>query len=142
MTDIEMRELDAWCAENVMGEELPMEIGFRYTNGRESWGNSEEYTRQKFRKYKEAGIADCLLERRCTDDFSPTTNPTAALMVLERCAIKLEKDADATCTGVLICAPDARDPLWTVATNGDDITAASAPTLPLAIALFARKVWG
>jgi hypothetical protein len=130
MSSAELRELDAWIAKHVMGCELEKEIGFRYNDGTESWGNSPEYTVQKFNKYKSEGIADCLLERPNTYEFQPSTDPAAAMMVLEKCGTKTEPH-ECMYMGMI-------DGEWIV---GHSAVEASASTLPLAICLFAKQLF-
>lgn len=113
-------ELDAFCAEHVMGYQIISGPEGQSAPVVEMTSNSSLKTYQT---------------------FQPTICPAAAMMVLEKCAEKLEKDSETTCTGVLICAPDKRDPKWMVASNGDNPVTASASTLPLALAKFAKSLF-
>src|SRR5947209_4383371 len=57
------REIDVLVAEKLMELTIPTEFGVRYPDGNESWGNSEEFTRDKAKLNKGE-----LLTRKCIDD--------------------------------------------------------------------------
>lgn len=124
-------ELDSWIAEHVMGQKLPTEIGFRYLDGRENWGNSPEYTVQKYTNYKAQGVADCLLERPNNSEFSPTSVEADAMEVLKKCIFRCHR-------AIQISQSDDKkyhvmSETYTKWIGGD--------TLPLAICNFARLVF-
>lgn len=93
----EMRELDAWIAEHVMGWHIS-----RYGQG--------SYIH---------------------NHWQPTESPSDAMAVLERCAEKCPVAIDKNRTGWTVCRIDHLTA--TQLTHGD--------TIPLAICLFARKVF-
>lgn len=135
MTEKELRELDAWIAEHVMGlaqEYAVMKCGRFYRP--KSCGYTDSIA--------EAGRyskADALREivrgepMKIIPFPTPryTTNPAAAMMVLEKCAQKY--------TNLEI---EFIDGTWTVGRwRGSNTTEATAETLPLAICLFARELY-
>ena len=152
MTNQELRELDAWIAEKVMGYTLNQELGIRYKDGTESWGNSPEYTAQKCAHYQKQGLGCELITREDLDGFSPTYDPAAAMQVLEKCA---KKDSEKFMGGMVIetwfvsAIGEDYEPHWRVACRmsrdkmptDEQSLMTGAPTLPLAICLFAKKMF-
>ena len=123
MSEIEMGELDAWIAENVMGWKL---------NG--VWHRVQK---DEFALHKDGRvfIHDSIRNGVCltVKVFDPTTDPAAAMEVLKRCA---------GLYAVKVGGVDVNN-LWMVA-NGLTPTMENtvrADTLELAICLFARKLF-
>ena len=123
-TEIELRELDAWIAEKVMQM-------VRITD--ESFSNliTEHWINQDGSKLKK---------------FKPTTDPAAAMMVLEKCAAKMKRGI------VGIGSPMQRQGVASVLpreTQGWSVGKIGFPknfdvegeTLPLAICLFAKQLF-
>lgn len=105
MTDKEMRELDAWIAEKVMGYKM-------HPSSEDHWIRPDSNR---------------------IDSFRPTTDPAAALMVLERCAEKVGQ--------VKLTHPKHTiSGMWHITDMDSDIFAGHE-NRDVAIALFARKVW-
>jgi|ERR1035437_1173552 hypothetical protein len=117
MKDKELRELGAWIAEHVMGWKIH---------------------RRNTAHYVEANkINDIDYFVAAPHDWSPTTDPAAAMMVLENCVEKLSSFDVCIWKG-------ATSPFWFCGEreNTRDITRFSkAETLPLAICLFAKKLF-
>ena len=111
MTDQELRELDAWIAEHVFGATRAIDKGF-------ACGDCDD--RHTVRFNKDEGWTACPLY---------TTDPAAAMQVLERCAEKL---------GFL---PDIKKSRIGYAWIYGG-AASNADTLPLAICLFAKRLFG
>ncbi|WP_240416574.1 hypothetical protein [Paenibacillus periandrae] len=59
------------------------EFGIRYSDGNESWGNSPEYTIQKYNNYAKQGIATELLSRNHIGYWDPTENVDHLLDLLK-----------------------------------------------------------
>ena len=112
-TDTELRELDAWIAVNVFGATAALDRGFACRDGDD---------RHTVRFSKEAGWTVCPLY---------TTDPAAAMSVLEKC---VEKENDGVVCGRL------REK-WCATRNGWGGGFHEAQTLPLAICLFARELF-
>lgn len=54
------------------GKAIYEELGIRYKDGMESWGQSAEYTAQKCANYQRQGLGCELIKRKQTDqDFDP-----------------------------------------------------------------------
>jgi hypothetical protein len=107
-TETELKELDAWIAEHVMGWEL--------------W----------------IAAPDCPVYRTGDKDnptqkwFKPTTKSSSAMMVLEKCCERLPLHVEIGKYGEN----------WCVSRPDQDATeAVIAPTLPLAICLFAKALF-
>lgn len=120
MTDKEMRELDAWIAEHVMGWRLSTRGG--------SWRSTDP------------GWIDSENElQRIQENWKPSTDPAAALEVLKKCADKSDMPIE------IDRKRDNGGP-WRVETGVlSQGLVAIAPrdqnTLELAICLFAKKLF-
>jgi len=114
----ELRELDAWIAEHVTCEKYPI--------GEHNSGISKHYLDDGKNVVR-------TVEGKWTAALpSYTTDPAAAMMVLEKCA---EKEGQENFDGVQI---DKTEHGWIVSTCKMD---SDAETLPLAICLFAKKLF-
>lgn len=120
LTPEQLRELDAWIAEHVMGWKqvesmLEMNVG-EYCFG-------TKLPKVAWTRYEDTGHAV---------QFSPTTDPAASMMLLK----KVLEFADLTIEGFdgteVRIRQDINDPTFSVSE--------SAPTLELALAQFARKL--
>lgn len=76
-------EMDLLIDEKVMGRRRPLEYGIRYADGRDRWGQSEQYTKDKFNNYFNQGLATALLSRPDLGGWSPSTNIMDAFEVVE-----------------------------------------------------------
>jgi len=117
MTDIELRELDAWIGVNVFGKKAIHAHSAKPTEGTEDDYFVIEWIN-----------ASCSLPHY-------TTDPAAAMQVLEKCFGRM----GGTLIGIArlgsnycVCVP-------AYAQDFGDVT--SAPTLPLAICLFAKQLF-
>lgn len=137
-TETQLRDLDAWVAEHVMGCNLDWHRGGLRDEPHCACG----YTKDD----KPSGIvmpyphAEYRGDGRHLGTFGPdptrlmhySTDPAAAFQVLEKCAEKLMQETGLaiykTTTGYAICCDDT-----------GDIT---AQTLPLTICLFAQQLFG
>lgn len=79
MTD--PNKINTLVAERVMGWKLQEELGIRYADGSESWGQSPEYTAQKCQNYQRQGLGCTLIKRQIVGDFDPTTDMNHAMEV-------------------------------------------------------------
>lgn len=111
MTDIEMREFDAWIAEHVMGWE--------------KFNPKHDWSFDCWEMNNGGGMQGTLIYR-----FQPTTDPAAAMQVLEKCAEKIQNDC-----GVVIYRITKG---WVV--ESDHCTGMD-DALPLAIAKFAHLLF-
>ena len=134
MTDTELRELDAWIAERVMGWKT-----VKFINQLDNVGHGKPVA--QFYHHPMEGICISVPgQMNRIKSFLPTTDPAAAMQVLEKCCAKLEKDG----MSVGICKSadgwDVSDVFFGVGylsdTQGD-----VAETLPLAICQFAKKLF-
>jgi hypothetical protein len=118
MTNTELRELDAWIAENVMG--------WKRANFLSSYGKG------RFMVSRETG--DIMAYDLKGEGFQPTTDPAAAMEVLKKCG-KTKKNA----IEIFCLRPDenrsGKESYWV----NDPKT--ESETLELAIALFAKKLF-
>ena len=116
MTEQEMRELDCWIAENVMGFE-------------HEFGTCQAKTENPC--YWRDAISNKSIAKVA---YKPTTDPAAAMLVLEKC---LQETEHAEC----IYAGYMHGGGFLVGHEQLKIEG-GAPTLPLAICLFARQLFG
>jgi hypothetical protein len=133
-------ELDRLVAEKVMGWKLPLEYGILYTDGSESWGNSPQYTFEKFHAYHSKGIAKELLQRPDLAGWSPSTQIAHAWEVVQKISrlkwsgmtidVVVSQYAGAAHCSIEADMPDVKS---------IGIADASADTAPLAICLAALK---
>lgn len=135
--ETELRELDAWIAEHVMGWKPTFAVrkGDHYYRAGERGYTSSLYESGCYLKEE----AEALLVRGEDMSLVPherpnyTTNPADAMAVLEKCAEKVS-------LGIEISRDDSGE--WFVENIGSDSTeAVMADTLPLAIAKFARQLF-
>jgi hypothetical protein len=113
MSNEEMRELDAWIAENVMG-----------------WAAHCRNTAFYVPKEQANKLMDC--RPVCIEDWRPTTNPAAAMEVLRKCVDTRAVSVDRwRMTGIYIIS--------TILDRKHTIE--EAPTLELAICLFAKQLF-
>lgn len=80
----EGRLINEAVAELVMKRTLSMEYGIRYKTGRDSWGQSEEYTRQKCENYIAQGVAERLIARPDLKGFDPSGEIGDAWQVIQK----------------------------------------------------------
>ena len=137
MNDTELKELDQWIAKHVMGEKLMFGVkkrGMWYRPDAHGYTDRQsEAWRLTFDEAKKHEYLRGSADERVTvcEILTPrySTEPAAAMQVLEKCGEKL---------GGAIVAIQRMDapyePGWVV--NGS-----YAPTLPLAIALFAKQLF-
>lgn len=136
-TETELRELDAWIAEHLFGLRLARStVNDKFTcciMPRENW-SLELFS--KALKYDEHMVSIGSFDdmKRTLVDYSPcfTVNPRAAMRVLEKCLSK---------TSVHVWASLAGDE-FTIQCRLRERISEKAPTLPLAICKFARKLFG
>lgn len=117
MNTKELRELDAWIAEHVFGATRALDKGY-------GSGRSDDKLAHTIRFTKEVGWISCP---------NYTTDPAAAMMVLEKCCGKIGPGSD-----VEICL---RFGVWNVSEWRANKIEEEAGTLPLAICLFAKKLF-
>lgn len=131
MTPAELRELDAWIAEKVMGFKRGWWDCFASTS-------PDEVTCGKIWVPALEFVDDL------KKPFHPTTDPAAAMMVLERCAENGIINGDFK---LPVSIRRRGDLQWVVSENCEDAPehefciVAEAPTLPLAISLFAKELF-
>lgn len=123
----ELRELDAWIAENVMGKKAISRDGQRPTKGTED----DYFVREWIH------ISGSLPRY--------TTDPASAMLVLEKCAEKR------TAEGYDVYRPDATlcvsaphpdwENKWVIMSDASGTSVAEAGTFPLAICLFAKQLF-
>lgn len=121
MTDTEMRELDEWIAEHVLPEakDCPMCEGKGFND---------------VEKYDMVEQVDCMFCGTSGEQpFGPTTDPAAAMMVLEKCVDYVGANQVSICKTV--------DDFVVWCPYGFKLDN-YAPTLPLAICLFAKQLFG
>lgn len=125
MTPKELRDLDAWIAEYVMGGEWP--------NKSQLILNGELV----FRRERGSLIAIGYPK----PSFAPTTDPAAAMQVLEKCATSNAVGVQ----GNVEIYQEPEGGKWAVCFNAayqdKCVEPVFAETLPLAIALFAQKLF-
>ena len=117
MNEKELRELDSWIAESIMG-------------CKKVWilRDLKDFT---FIESKDSGVLLLLPSSKNILPFKPTTDPAAAMMVLEKCC-EQEK-------GTSIAIHKRGE--WAVCSVGRTPNMSHAKTLPLAICLFAKKLF-
>lgn len=118
MNATELRELDAWIAEHVMGL-VPYKNGI--TEASKNWwiDKSKDEIKQK---------------------FNPTTDPAAAMEVLKKCAEKMEEEYDDSRS--IAINKERLTEIWFVSeTDVANGISESAKTPELAICLFAKKLF-
>lgn len=130
MTDKQLRELDAWIAEHVMG-----------------WKRVEKFVDLSSSHFNVRDDGEVLAygwPENLGITFAPTTDPAAAMAVLEKCAekayacIQKTRPGDSTLDrvhGHYNVRKLDRTGMW------EPGIIANAKTLPLAICLFAKKVF-
>lgn len=111
MSEQELRELDAWIAEHVMGCKPKFK---RYASHSDWECECPLFSHGK--EHLDHGVSDY------------STDPAAAMQVLEKCVADSE--------GYQIHIDDGYSVSW-----GKDGCSANGETLPLAIALFAKKLF-
>lgn len=117
MTTKELHELDAWIAEHVMGWKQ-----VKFINCVEgTFAISEVYGVAKHKRRNEL------------EPFNPTTDPASAMMVIEKCGLRL---SGTTIKIRLLCGNLS----WIVSSTVCD-ACGNAESLPLAITKFARKLY-
>lgn len=125
MTEKELRELDAWIAEHVMGltrAESPLHI----VGG-------------TFAVHQSEGKVYIHVGRNNIAPFCPTTDPAASMQVMEKCAEELyEKGANLELGKSY--DDENQKTEWFVA-HDRTILSHYAATLPLAICLFAKQLF-
>lgn len=114
--ETELRELDAWIAEHVVGMKPISENGARPTDGTED----DYFVREWIH------VSESLPHY--------TTNPADAMAVLERCREKSQ-------SAIAIGGKGRNDYIVGEAYVGPNGISARADTLPLAIAKFARQLF-
>jgi hypothetical protein len=119
MTDKELRLYDTWITEHVMGCRLV-----------DMLRDLKDFT---FLKSDDSGILLLLPRSKKLIPFSPTTEPAAAMMVLEKCA---EKHG----TQINILKQDGKWVVWQQGFSSykEDY---AAETLPTAIVRFAKQLF-
>lgn len=120
----ELRELDAWIAENVMGLKPWKETQERITCILEP---------NEFVLSIPSNIVRARIGSNPTKNFQPTIDADDSLEVLKKCAKKLT-------FGVEISIQDGEWCVWQMTDYAKEIFA-KAPTLELAICRFARKLF-
>lgn len=119
----ELRELNVFCAERVMG-----------------WRRvKRDMTRDNDFIVHGGDVLHRLIEGASLHIFKPTTNPGDAMLVLQKCADKCEADKMA-----IVIEKDGSD--WIVCamffgSNYESSFEAKADTLPRAIALFSKALF-
>lgn len=144
MNSEQMRELDAWIAEHVMGWQW---MRFNYKRKPEDSGEpfcmlippGENWpANPKWNGVKCDGPVEGIPDDSDLSVFQPTTNAATALEVLKKCAEFRES---------ISIYQRLSDDLWVIRTFVDDDDGkrreifAEAPTLELAIALFAQQLY-
>lgn len=119
VTEKELRELDAWIAEHVMGLKLCHRIPAILQPDEYVLSIPSKIVRAKFSSNE-------------TKNFEPTTNPADAMAVLMKCA---EKTESSNCIHVGLLEKE-----WIVGHTFSNI-GVEAQTLELAICLFAKKLF-
>lgn len=129
-TPEQIAELDAWIAEHVMGwrwllitatDKLGSDQWYQLIHPDEKWPNRWQIQQVDGPDGKHPDYTDL----SC---FKPTTDPAAAMQVLEKC-VAARKNIHIKWGDRCYC-------VW------DGWFEAFAPTLPLAICLFAKKLYG
>jgi Phage ABA sandwich domain len=116
MTTTELRKLDAWIAEHVMG--------WLRVNSNEKLDHPQRFNVLPDRILIGQNMGHRIIE------YSPTTDPAAAMQVLEKCI-----------TGNTSIAINHGTTGWWVTDCDKKKNYAIAETLPLAICLFAKKLF-
>lgn len=130
MNEKELRDLDAWIAKNVFGWKPETRKMYAGENNVKGFGLNQHL-----------GRGDC--ERKFINDYlfpldRYSTDPAAAMQVLEKCAEKLAPQR------LHIYAPTGACKIWLVSDcEGHNSTpsSGSAENLPEAICLFAQKLF-
>lgn len=133
----ELRELDAWIAEHVMGTKNMFGLkkrGFWYRPNAHGYTDRQSeawqlpFEEAKKHEYPHGGHDDRVTV--CEIEIpSYTSNPAAAMQVLEKCAEKTTVALNQGTTG------------WFISDCDKKLRFAVAETLPLAICLFAKKLF-
>jgi Phage ABA sandwich domain len=122
MTKNELRKLDALIAEHVMGWKEVRFLSY--------------YGKGKFMVSRETG--ELMVYDLKGESFSPTTDPAASMQVLQKCA---EKDFPTVYKSRADESSWCVDNLRIGSGINESTISISAPTLELAIALFAQKLF-
>ena len=139
MNEKELRELDAWIAENVMGYRRTQNPDEYTTDGQTLvWERTGEHKESVLvgRAYTHSGLTREYGKEMFSHSWThyrPTTDPAAAMMVWSKCLVKLRELGFA-----------AEWMMWkdgTITIYASDDLQASAKTEPLAICLFAKKLF-
>ena len=140
MTDKELRELDAWIAEHVM--HIPL---FKEKEGGNNYWfcptcqkpiPSEHVTFTEHHDERYGGCGVSVHEN--TYEYSPTTDPAAAMMVLEKCC---QKETDGMDGIEIDYSKDHPLGEWQIGSVLNSNLHIESETLPLAICLFAKKLF-
>lgn len=124
MIEKETSELDVWIAEHVMGWKK-CKLGQIEAEGQFAAQGSEIFIHDRGNYVK---------------TFHPATDPAAAMMVLEKCAEKVEQNQGVSIVALPACFQVSR--ATSVDYEPDDYSLHSeSPTLPLAICLFAKELF-
>lgn len=120
MSDEELRELDAWIADRIMGlVEKPV--------GECTVANEDFCVHDRVLIYQG--------EKKCLSSFQPSTDPAAALLVLEKCITEAPME-------IQIDRKRSKDGPFRIECGvGATLKLAIADTLPLAICLFAKQLF-
>lgn len=141
MTDKELRALDAWIAEHVMGFRQTFNPDDHTTDGATLFWHRKEPGKKEVvlvgRAYAHRGLTREYGKEIFSHSWStyePTTDRAAAMEVLEKCAEKIS-----FANIEIFCTHNAA-PKWNIAKEGcADLH--EAPTLPLAICLFCKAIY-
>ena len=119
LTDKELRELDAWIWTHVLGWVPFREEEYPHRNGYALGDDTGE-------KCLECDMPQC------------STDPAAAMQVLEKCAVELGGEGERACAVEWLPMEEE----WRIIeTDTPDGVRAQAKTLPLAICLFAKELF-
>jgi hypothetical protein len=142
-TDKELRELGDWIAINIFnyipckGDYWNSAVNPGKFNCKPEDADCWAYEHNGGNPCGKDGKTYCSTE---SYDWNPTTDPAAAMMVLEKCVEKLGKDAYELVVGLHVYQADA-PPLWMVCSSGRRGFQTLAETLPLAICRFAKRLF-
>lgn len=137
----QLRELDAFIAEHVFGWKW---FAFKpVTPNTRRWTVLLEPAAWQKRKGGKVVFAPHKDDERDIGSIEHyTTDPAAAMMVLERCAVKLaERFVTMSRYGLVIFSPRGPIRHWTIRDEDKDIVA-NGETLPLAICKFSKQLFG
>ncbi len=123
MNETELRELDAWIAEHVMGLKLWVETPLQFN----CILSPNQFVLTIPNRIVRARIGD-----NPTKNFEPTKDDCAAALVFKKCVAKCPIGVEVSTNGTnwFVDRPD-----------GDAFEACFAETLPLAICMFAKKLF-